>query len=369
MIYFDHNATTPIDERVAEAMQPFSTSFYGNASALYRIGRLARSAVETAREHVAALVDVSPTQVVFTSGGTEANNLALQAVAQGSRMVVSEAEHPSIIEPAKRLQRIGVRLEWLGIERNGLIDPDSFEWVKMNRPSFVSIMLANNETGVVQDIARWAGVLRENRVLVHTDAVQAVGKIPVSFKKLNVQFMSLSAHKLYGPKGCGALILEQGLTLEPMLLGGGQERGLRAGTENVAAIVGFGKAAELAIAELEQRNARLLQLRRQLERGLKELPGAVIFSENATRLPNTVQFAIPGTDGEMLQMQLDKKDIAVSSGSACASAGGQPSPVLTAMGIAPDLAKGAIRVSLGQSNTKAEIAEFIAVLKSLISEQ
>lgn len=366
MIYFDHNATTPLDERVLEAMLPFLSSFYGNPSSLYRIGRISRSALESAREQVAALVGAMPGQVVFTSGGTEANNLAFQAVTNGSRIIISRIEHPSITEPALRLQRRGHPLEWLGVDENGLVDSACFEQIGSKRSGFASIMLANNETGVIQDVSRWAERLREQNVLVHTDAVQAAGKIPVAFDTLNVQFMSISGHKINGPKGCGALIFEKDRAIDPMLLGGGQEKGLRAGTENVAALVGFGKAAELALAEIDQRRGKWLRLRRQLEQGLRELSGVVVFSQAVDRLPNTVQFGIDGVDGEMLQMQLDKKAIAVSSGSACASGGGEPSSVLTALGVAPELAKSAIRVSLGQANTEAEVAAFIQILKGLL---
>lgn len=369
MIYFDHNATTPLDERVLEAMQPFLSLFYGNPSSLYRAGRIARSAIEGAREQVAALVGVAPAQVVFTSGGTEANNLALQAVSTGSRLLISQIEHPSVTEPAQHLQRRGCHLDRLGVDENGLFDSDSFGRTCLNRPDFASIMLANNETGVIQNISHWSQQLREQNAIVHTDAVQAAGKIPVSFAALNVHLMTISGHKIYGPKGSGALIVEKDLEIEPLLLGGGQERGLRAGTENVAAIVGFGKAAELALAELDRRSERLLRLRRQLEQSLKELSGTVVFSEAAERLPNTVQFGIEGVDGEMLQMQLDKKAVAVSSGSACASGGREPSPVLTAMGVGPELAKSAIRVSLGKANTEAEVAEFIKVVTDLLVKQ
>ena len=229
-------------------------------------------------------------------------------------------------------------------------------------------MLANNETGIIQDLAPHAKKLRANGITVHTDAVQALGKIPVSFNRLGVHFMSLSSHKIYGPKGCGALVFDKGMEIKPVFLGGGQEQGLRAGTENVVAIVGFGKAAELAKAELAQRNEQLLALRVLLEAGLSTIPGLTIFAQQAERLPNTVQFGIPGIDGEMLLMKLDQKGIAVSSGSACASGGSMPSPVLIAMGVEADLAKSAIRVSLGLANTTAEIFKFINLLKALVCQ-
>ncbi|GAB4254194.1 MAG: cysteine desulfurase family protein [Methylomicrobium sp.] len=364
MIYLDHNATTPLDERVVETMLPFLQSYYGNASALYRLGRLSRSAVETAREQVGALVGVPPSQVVFTSGGTESNNLAVHAAAGRSRILISRIEHPSVTEPAERLQAAGCNVYWLEVDRRGLFDPEAFERCLAKRPEFASLMLANNETGVVQRIADFASALRECGAIVHTDAVQAAGKIPVAFERLNVQMMSLSGHKIYGPKGSGALIVEKGFDLDPLLLGGGQEKGYRAGTENVAAIVGFGKAAELALSELTARRQKMFDLSVALEQGLTEL-GAVIFGREAERLPNTVQFGFDGVDGEMLLMQLDRQGFAVSSGSACASGGGMPSPVLVAMGVEAGLAKSAIRVSFGQFNTEADVVRFLQCIKPL----
>jgi len=368
MIYFDHNATTPIDERVLEAMLPFLKSFYGNPSSLYRHGRIVRSAIDTAREQIAALVDVQSSQVIFTSGGTESNNLALATLPQQGRLAISAIEHPSITEPALRLKRLGAELDIINVDANGLITQVAFDQIINEKPDMVSIMMANNETGIIQNLATYANPLRANDIKVHTDAVQALGKIPVSFIRLGVHLMSLSSHKIYGPKGCGALVFDKGVAINPLFLGGGQEQGLRAGTENVAAIVGFGKAAELAKAELAKRSEQLLALRGLLEQGLISIPGLTIFAKQADRLPNTIQFGIPDIDGEMLLMKLDQKGFAVSSGSACASGGSLPSPVLIAMGVDEGLAKSAIRISLGLANTKAEIFEFINQLKALVCQ-
>lgn len=367
MIYFDHNATTPIDERVWEAMLPYQTSFYGNPSSLYRLGRLARSAIETAREQVAALVDAQPPQVIFTSGGTEANNLAVHNIPQHASAAISAIEHPSIVEPVFFRQGEFHQLNLIGVDENGLIQPSAVSRLKLKSNDFVSIMLANNETGVIQDIAGLVGRLSWEGVIFHTDAVQALGKIPISFPSLGVSLMSLSAHKIYGPKGCGALVVANDFALKPQLRGGGHEQGFRAGTENVAAIVGFGKAAELAQNELTERRQTCLALRIQLEQFLSELPGLRIFAREANRLDNTLQFSIAGVDGEMLLMQLDKHHFAVSSGSACASGGGRASPVLTAMGVDTETAKGAIRISLGKDNSAAEINEFMTILKGLLT--
>ncbi|MGR8934492.1 MAG: cysteine desulfurase family protein [Gammaproteobacteria bacterium] len=368
MIYCDHNATTPVDERVLEAMLPFFGTFYANPSSLYRLGRMARSAVDTAREQVAALVGARPEQIVFTSGGTEANNLALRGVMTSfpdARLAIAAIEHASVAETALSLQQQGRQVDTIGVNAQGLIEENELTALAAAGVNCVSIMLANNETGVIQDVAKLAAALRSKNIVVHSDAVQAAGKIDIDFARLGVQFLSLSSHKIYGPKGCGALVTDDSVTLLPQLTGGGQERGLRAGTENVAAIVGFGKAADIAKAELSGRAGMMQSLKARLEAGLKTIAGATIFSVNAPRLPNTVQFGIAGQDGEMLQMQLDRKGIAVSSGSACAS-GRKASHVLAAMGVDDALAKSAVRVSLGTANTEQDVDAFIRVLKAIL---
>lgn len=367
MIYLDHNATTPLDERVLDAMLPFLQDFYGNPSALYRHGRLARSAIDTAREQLAVLCGATAAQIVFTSGGTEANNLALACLPDQASLAISVVEHPSISEPAQALSRYAHPLTRIEVDNQGVIQSEAIEHLCLKPPHWVSIMLANNETGVIQDIARYAEQLKAASIQVHTDAVQALGKIPLSFKQLHVDFMSLSSHKIYGPKGCGALVVADVAAIKPWLVGGGQERGLRAGTENVAAIVGFGKAAELAQAELAERNTHLRRLRDSLEQALVAIPSVTVLAQTAERLPNTVMITVAGIDGEMLLMRLDQKGVAVSSGSACASAGGKPSPVLLAMGLSEQQAKSALRISLGKSNTEAEIFKFIDLLKGLLS--
>lgn len=370
MIYFDHNATTPVDDGVLEAMQPFLTTFFANPSSLYRAGRIVRSAVETAREQVAALVSVQPSQIIFTSGGTEANNLALKGLRISNNLphiAASAVEHPSVLEPASWLGRHGGSFETIGVDAYGRIKHEDFENICTDKTDLISVMLANNETGVVHEITELSAVAHERNILFHTDAVQAAGKIPVDFDRIGVDSMTLSSHKIYGPKGAGALVVDQKLELSPIISGGGQEHGYRAGTENVAAIVGFGKAAELAKSQTEQRSRYVLELKNRLETGLQRIHGLVIFGGESDRLPNTVQFGIPGTDGEMLLMQLDKKGVAVSSGSACSSGGGEASHVLMAMGVEESLAKSAIRVSLGQSNTVSEVDKFLEILNSIVS--
>lgn len=368
MIYLDHNATTPLDARVQEAMQPYLERFYGNPSGLYRLGRVCRSAVDTAREQVAALVGADASSVLFTSGGTEANNLALKGLPpDGTRRLLATlaTEHPSVSEPAAFLGRNGLDHQIIPVDEQGLPDMAFVENLDADCLHGVSVMMANNETGVLHPIAELADIVRRKSGWFHCDAVQAVGKIRVDFRALGVQMMSLSSHKIYGPKGVGALIVDRNIPLQPLLHGGGQEYDRRGGTENVAGIVGLGKAAELAKAELEARMQHNVSLRQQLERGLQRYPGCRIFAADTPRLPNTVQFALDGYEGETVVMVLDRKAIAVSSGSACAAGAGEPSPVLTAMGIPSEVAKGAIRISLGRFNTREDIMAVLDALATL----
>ena len=370
-IYLDHNATTPLDQRVLEAMQPYLTGPYGNPSSVHRYGRAARDAVEAARVQVAALAGAQPAEVVWTSGGTESNNLALkgatEAARKQSRILYGATEHPAVLETAEALRARGWPVETIAIDGQGLVDWPVFEAQLARAPLCIAaLMAANNETGVIQDTARGAALVHARDALLLVDAVQGAGKLPLQhFWQGGADLMSLSAHKLYGPKGIGALLVRAGVELTPLLHGGGQERGLRGGTENVAAIVGFGAAAELAQQELESRNTHLLALRERLVAGLHALPGVSIFGELSPRLANTVQFAVKGWEGEALLMALDRKAIAVSSGSACSSGKGEPSHVLLGMGLPRDIAYGAIRVSLGKDNSAAEVDRFLAVLAEL----
>ncbi len=361
-----------MDERVVAAMEPYLHRFFSNPSALYRWGRVVRDAIEQARAQVAALVGAEPSQVIFTSGGTEANNLALQGWCRahpGRALAVSTIEHPSVLETAAGLQRLGTKVCWIQVDERGVICPDSLgAFLRQHPGGMVSCMAANNETGAIQPLDSLVEVVRNEDGVFHTDAVQAAGRLRLDFAALGVRMMSLSAHKLYGPKGVGALVLDRALGVEPLLYGGGQEQGLRGGTEHVAGIIGFGRAAELARAERQFWYDHTLKLRNQLEDGLRRLPGVTIFAAETERLPNTVQFGIGGIDGEMLVMALDRYQIAVSSGSACASGGGKPSHVLTAMGVPEALAKSAIRVSLGKDNDAADVARFLEILQQIITE-
>lgn len=371
--YLDHNATTRADPRVVEAMLPYLSGPYGNASSLHRYGRAARDAVEQARVQVAALVGAQPGELIWTSGGTEANNLALKgvtALARPSRLLYGATEHPAVMEAAESLRSTGWGVEPIAVEGDGQLDWAAFATQLARAPvRLVALMRANNETGVIQDIPRAARLVHEAGAWLHVDAVQAAGKIPVDFAALGADLMSLSSHKLYGPKGIGALLVKADVELSPLHHGGAQERGLRGGTENVAAIVGFGVAAELAAEDLASRAAQALALRQRLEVGLQGLSGVQVFAGAAERLPNTLQFAVPGYDGEALLMQLDRRGYAVSSGSACASGLGEPSHVLIAMGLPREVAKGAIRVSLGKDSSAAEVDGFLAALQAVVASR
>ena len=371
MVYFDHNATTPIAPEVLEGMLPYLGRFFGNPSGLYRLGRLSQSAVESARESVARLVGAEGHQIFFTSGGTESNNQALIGLAHTlkapSEILVGATEHPSVQAPLKRLSTQGFTLRTLKVSATGLHSLVDLDPKVPGTMQMAALMGANNETGVIQSTQALAAHLRASGGYLHVDAVQCAGKIPLDFRASGAHTLSMSAHKIGGPKGVGALVVEQGLWLDPLLLGGGQEKGGRAGTENVAAIVGFGIAARLSLETLQLRAEKTARLRERLEEGLGALPGVVIFAQAAARLPNTVQFAVPGFEGEALVMRLDQAGFAVSSGSACAMGANEPSPVLLAMGVDPLIARSAIRVSLGAGNTEEEIAAFLDVLRGLMA--
>lgn len=368
-VYLDHNATTRIDEHVLEAMLPFLRDEYGNASSRHELGTRARRAVNRAREQVAALVNVQPSQVIFVSGGTEANNLFIRGAAaylEPSQVVVSAIEHPCVMKPAQDLGRQGWRVRKLAVESHGCVDLQDVDAALAVPTGLVSVMTANNETGVVQPVADVAAKARDAGAWMHTDAVQALGKIPLDFEALGVHAMTLSAHKLYGPKGAGALVVDKRLQLKPIIHGGGHESGYRSGTENVPAIVGFGAACELAAARIGRTAQDAMVLRQRLDAGLLE-QGALVFGTDAQRLPNTTYFSFDNIDGETLVIELDKAGFAVASGAACSSTSTEPSTTLLAMGVAPDLARGAVRASVGVENTEEDVNEFLAALSSLVN--
>jgi cysteine desulfurase len=368
-VYFDHNATTPLDERVLDAMLPFLREQYGNASSRHDLGITARRAIDQAREQVAALVNVRPPQVVFTSGGTEANNLFIKGAAENlkpSQIAVSAIEHPCVAKPAEALARKGWAVRKLAVTRDGVVDLNDVDAALQIKTGIVSVMLANNETGVIQPVLEVAERARAAKAWIHTDAVQALGKIAVDFDVLNVHAMTLSAHKIYGPKGAGALIVDKRIELAPLIAGGGHEHGMRSGTENVPAIVGFGAAAELAASRLSEFAPQLEKLRTRVEAGLTQM-GAVLFGAASKRVPNTSYFAFRGIDGETLIIELDKSGFGVAAGAACSSANPEPSATLLAMGIAPEIARGAVRFSLGAANTEQQVDDFLKAVKQVVA--
>lgn len=367
-IYLDHNATTPLAPAVLAAMLPWLESLCGNASSRHEYGRRARQAIDEARQRVAAAVGAHPTEVVFTSGGSEANNLFIKGASASRKpgvIAVSAIEHPCVLKPAAQLASQGWALREIAVDGAGRIVSESFLRALQLKPALVSVMLANNETGVVQDVVALAATARAGGAWFHSDAVQAFGKLPLDFRTLNaagVHALTLSAHKINGPKGAAALVLDKRVELQPQIAGGGHERGLRSGTENVPAIVGFGVAAELAARRLAEEPERLRSLRAQLENGLLAL-GARLFGAEAERLPNTSYFAFADIDGETLVGKLDREGFAVASGAACSSANPEPSHVLRAMGVAPEIARGAVRVSLGADTSASDIEQFIKAVQ------
>ncbi len=371
-VYFDHNASSPLHAEVLEEMMPFLTSTHGNASSLHKSGRFLRSAIETARARVAESINANPQDVIFTSGGTEANNLALKGFLGTSKatLISSQQEHDSVLNPLKQLQKAGCTSYLIAADENGVTDIDHGQMlIKQHLPDLLSLQLANNETGVIQPVEQLARFSHEHNVpLVHCDATQAVGKIAVDFQQLDVDMMTISAHKFQGPQAVGALVVKSAGPITPLLSGGYQESARRAGTENVALLVGMGKAAELAARKLQERHTNLLELRRYFEQQLALISKVVVFGENAARLPNTSFFAIPYYHGETLLMQLDKQGFELASGSACHSEVTLPSHVLSAMGVDEDLALNAVRVSFGMENTHQQIDQLIGTLNDLINQ-
>jgi cysteine desulfurase len=376
-VYLDYNASTPLDGAVLEAMLPYLAMYYGNPSSPHDDGRRARQAIDTARQQVAAAVGAHPTEVIFTSGGREANNLFLKGAAAAFKtpggLAISAIEHPCVGNAALQLARQGWRQVTLPVDGAGRVTSAGVAAALAQKPALWSVMLANNETGVVQDveaIARQvaAGSNAASPGWFHTDAAQAFGKIPLDFRALNaagVHALTLSAHKIYGPKGAAALVVDKRLDLAPLIAGGGQERGLRSGTENVAAIVGFGVAAELAASRLTSFTDHLLPLQARLEAGVTGM-GATLFGAAAARLPNTSYFAFDGVDGDILLGRLNQAGFAVASGAACSSVQPASSPVLAAMGVPEPLARGAVRVSLGAGTTDEEIDNFLLALEAIL---
>ncbi len=371
-VYLDHNATTPVHPEVYEAMKPFFQNQFGNSSSIHWAGREVRKYVEEAREKVAELLHASPAEIIFTGCGTESDNMAIKGVAyswreKGNHIITTQVEHHAVLHTCQFMEKMGYEVTYLPVDNYGLIDLELLRRSIGPQTILVSIMFANNETGTIFPIKEIGEITRAKGVIFHTDAIQAVGKIPVDLQYLPVDILSLSGHKLNAPKGIGAQFIRRGLKLSPLIHGGGQEYGLRAGTENVPYIVGLGKACEIARRDFNQRISHLQRLRDRLEQGIKaRIPQVVLNGHPTQRLPNTLNMSFLDVEGESLLLNLDLEGIAVSSGSACTSGSVEPSHVLLAMGIPPEIAQSAIRFSLGWSNTEAEIDYVLEVLPRLV---
>lgn len=370
MIYLDNNATTAIDPAVVEAMLPYLTHHYGNPSSSYSFGKKTAAAVETARDQVAALLGADPREIVFTSCGTESDNTAIASAltTTGQRhLVTTSVEHSAVKIQAESLERQGYGVTWLSVAPDGQLDPTAVAEAIRPDTALVSVMWANNETGVLYPIEAIAALCAERGVLFHTDAVQAVGKLPIDFHKTPIHFLALSGHKLHAPKGIGALAVRRRTRFSPLLLGGAQEKGKRGGTENVAAIVGLGCACELARQRIEEENSRVRTLRDRLESGiLARVPSARVNGASAPRLPNTTNITFPGCEAATLLRRLDEAGVCVSAGSACTSGSVSPSHVLKAMGLPDHHALASLRFSLSIANTETEIDHVLALFPSIL---
>ena len=374
MIYLDHAATTPVHPEVLDAMMPYLTTQFGNPSTLYAFGRDARQAVEDARAKVAALIGAKPDEIYFTSGATEADNWAIVGAAlarksKGRHIITSAIEHHAVLETCEFLQKRGYELTILPVDSDGIVNPEDVLRAITDRTILISAIHANNEIGVIEPIAEIGAIAREKGVLFHTDATQSVGKIPVDVNELKVDMLSLSGHKIYGPKGVGALYIRKGVRILPYMHGGGQESKKRAGTHNVPGIVGLGKAAETAQATMLEEAERLTVLRDRLIDGIPAaIPDSRLNGHRIRRLPNNVNVSIEGVEGESMILKLDAVGICVSSGSACTSGDLSASHVLLALGLPHEVAHGSLRLTLGRDNTDADVDKVLGVLPGIVSE-
>lgn len=368
MIYLDYNATTPLDKRILDKMLPYLRDSYGNPSSIYRFAQESKRAIEDARLKVANLLSTDPLEVIFTSGGTESNNAVIKGVAfyhqnKGKHIITSKIEHHAVLNTCEFLEKLGFEITYLGVDEYGLVDLEQLKKAIKKETVLVSIMYANNEVGTIQSIKEIADICRSRGVYFHTDAVQAVGKIKIDVNELGIDFLSLSAHKFYGPKGVGALYARKGVKFYPLLHGGCHERNMRSGTENVAGIVGLGEAASLALDEMQDEEKKIRLLRDRLEEGIKEkIPEVKVNGHPQNRLYNTLNVCIKHIEGESILINLDFEGICASSGSACTSGSLEPSHVLLAMGLPHEIAHGSLRFSLGKYTTGQDIENVLGVL-------
>jgi len=376
LIYLDNAASTAVHPEVVKEMLPYFDVQYGNPSSIHQFGRKAKNAIQKARKQVAALVGAEPDEILFTSGGTESNNTILYGIPklQGSHLdqnhiITSSIEHEAILQPCKEFENIGIKITYLPIDEHGIVDPDDIANSINLHTVLVSIMLANNEVGTIQPIKEISEICKKYQIPLHTDAVQAVGKMPIDVKELGVDALSVSSHKINGPKGIGALFIKKGLRIDPQILGGGQENGMRSGTENVASIVGFGKACEIAKERLNENISHLQTLHSSmLSRIAKEIPHVKLNGHPKKRIFNNIHLTFLGVNGEDLIIKLDEHGIAASTGSACSVHTQKASHVLKAMGFNHEQITGSLRISFGYANTLDEINQAVEVLKKVVSE-
>ena len=372
MIYLDNAASTKIHDDVLNSMLPYLKEQYGNPSSIHRYGRLTRKAIHKARKQIASLINADPAEILITSGGTESNNTAIVGISSqfpGSQIITSSIEHDAILEPCKKLISNGFQVDYLPVDKSGMINIVDLKNIISKKTSLVSVMFGNNEVGTIQPISEIAKICHENNVFFHTDAVQAAGKLPVDVKKLDVDLLSISSHKLHGPKGVGALYIKDGVKIDPMILGGGQEFRLRSGTENVASIVGFGQACEIAQNNLSENISFIKKLQTLLiKKVLDEIPATTFNGHSESRLSNNTHFTFLGVNGEDLIIKLDEYGIAASTGSACSVNTQKASHVLESMGFSLEQITGSLRLTIGIFNTKNEIDETVDILKKIVEE-
>ena len=371
-IYLDNSATTRLDDEVLKEMKPYLTEEYGNASSIYKLGRNTRNAVETAREKVAKAINAEPEEIYFTSGGTESDNTAIRGIAynnkkKGNHIITSKIEHPAVLETCKQLEKEGFKVSYIDVDENGIIDLTQLKNSIQDTTILISIMFANNEIGTIQPIKEIGTIARENNIYFHTDSVQAVGSIKIDVKEMNIDSLSMSAHKFYGPKGVGALYIKKGIAFQKFMNGGHQERNKRAGTENVPAIVGMGKAIEIAYSDLEKHTKQIKDLRDYYINQVKDkIPYIKINGDMEKRLPGNSNISFRFIEGEGLLLNLDLKGICASSGSACTSGSLDPSHLLLAIGLPHEIAHGSLRISIGKYNTKEEIDYVVESLVEIV---
>lgn len=370
----DHASTTPVDSEVVKAMLPYFTDKFGNASSIHSFGREAKKALDDSRRIVANALNANPDEIIFTSSGTESDNLAIKGIAiEGKKkgrnhIITSSIEHHAVMNPCEYLRENGFDVTYVPVDRYGTVNPSDIENSITEKTCLISVMHANNEIGTIQQIEEIGKISKEHGIPFHTDAVQTFGKIPIDVEKFNITLLSISGHKIYGPKGIGALYIKKGTRIEPLIHGGGHERGLRSGTENISGIVGLGKAVEIAQRDMEKEAKRLTALRDILSKGVLEIKDSWLNGHPTKRLPNNANFCFSRVEGESMLLKLDAKGIAVSTGSACSSKSLEPSHVLKAIGLKPGETHGSLRFTLGKSNTKEDIDYVLEVLPEIVDE-